>query len=117
MTCSNGIFCDGIERFVKGSCMAGTPPCDDGSECTLDTCHESNHTCTRIVTGESCDRCFTEDTGCVGNCTGIVCGDDGCGDSCGDCSNSQVCGNNGQCTDASALTGNVYIITFTTRPK
>ena len=36
-------------------------------------------------------------TQCVANCTGKVCGDDGCGGSCGDCTNGDVCSDAGQC--------------------
>ncbi len=40
-SCSNGVFCDGIERFVDGACGAGFAPCDDAQACTTDTCDEA----------------------------------------------------------------------------
>lgn len=42
---------------------------------------------------------------CVADCTGRVCGDDGCGGSCGDCTGDQTCGVDGQCQDGYLLWG------------
>ena len=37
--------------------------------------------------------------GCTADCSGVGCGlESGCGDYCGGCSGSQLCGTNGQCT-------------------
>lgn len=45
------------------------------------------------------DACDPGDTGqCVPNCTGKVCGDNGCGGSCGTCPQGQVCDSSGLCT-------------------
>ena len=44
VTCSDGIFCNGAERWVggvNGSCVAGVDPCDDRDICTTDTCDET----------------------------------------------------------------------------
>jgi CxxC motif-containing protein (DUF1111 family) len=39
--CDNGVFCDGAEVCVGGSCQPGTPvDCDDGVDCTVDSCSE-----------------------------------------------------------------------------
>jgi hypothetical protein len=39
--CDNGVFCDGAEICVPAvGCVDGAPPCDDGVECTTDTCDE-----------------------------------------------------------------------------
>lgn len=40
VTCSDGVFCNGIERFVNGSCVRGPNPCDDHVNCTVDMCSE-----------------------------------------------------------------------------
>ncbi len=40
-SCSDGLFCNGAEICVSGVCTPGTPvDCDDGTECTVDTCVE-----------------------------------------------------------------------------
>jgi len=43
------------------------------------------------------------DPGCTSNCQGRVCGDDGCGESCGSCTGGQTC-NNGVCEGSSLPT-------------
>ncbi|MBN2498470.1 MAG: FG-GAP repeat protein [Deltaproteobacteria bacterium] len=44
--CDNGSFCDGQERCdpTRG-CQAGSDPCDDGDECTIDSCDEQADRC------------------------------------------------------------------------
>jgi hypothetical protein len=44
-----------------------------------------------------------DDDSCMPNCTGKVCGDDGCGGFCGSCNAPQVCDANGQCGDAGCV--------------
>jgi hypothetical protein len=40
------MFCNGAEACVGNTCRSGTPPdCNDGVECTVDTCDEVNDTC------------------------------------------------------------------------
>src|SRR5690349_11793302 len=44
--CDDGRFCDGQERCRNGECSAGAPVvCDDGIECTTDTCAETTREC------------------------------------------------------------------------
>lgn len=64
----NGTVCDGLEACnpVTGTCDPGTPPtCDDGNECTTDTC-DAILGCqvANVIDGTPC-------TG--GTCTGGVC--------------------------------------------
>jgi hypothetical protein len=56
-------------------------PCDDGDAATV------NDTCTE-----------TGCHGCKQECTGKVCGDDGCGGSCGQCALGQKCEASGTCS-------------------
>ena len=43
---SDGLFCNGDETCVSGTCQAGTPRnCDDGDACTQDTCNEATDSC------------------------------------------------------------------------
>jgi hypothetical protein len=44
--CDDGLFCNGAETCVTGTCQAGTPPnCDDGVACTTDSCNEASDAC------------------------------------------------------------------------
>ena len=45
--CDDGLFCNGIERCdALLGCQAGVAPnCDDGINCTIDSCDEENDTC------------------------------------------------------------------------
>ena len=45
--CSDGCFCNGVERCDRGTCVAGADPCVDRLQCT-------RHQCVERV-----DRCFT----------------------------------------------------------
>jgi len=54
--CDNGFFCDGAEICDAGTCVSGTPPdCDDGVNCTVDTCDETNDVCVNTPDDTSCD--------------------------------------------------------------
>lgn len=93
ISCSNGVFGDGEERWTSEGCVSGPNPCDDGLGCTTDVALESS--------GGRCS--WTTDTsngkdkkcaGCQSSCKPIckvkgkqlACGSDGCGGSCGSCS-------------------------------
>jgi hypothetical protein len=88
VTCSDGIFCNGAERFVDGACaLAVVSPCNDGAACTYDRCEEATGTCSHEL-GDGCAACFSD---CTPDCSGKVCGGDGCGGSCGECSAGEAC--------------------------
>jgi hypothetical protein len=87
VTCSDGAFCNGEERFANGQCVGGALPCDDGAACTEDTCDEQTRTCQHTPTG-SCAVCMAS---CNPDCGGKQCGDDGCGGQCGTCPSGQAC--------------------------
>ena len=42
VTCSDGVFCNGMERWVNGRCVPGLVPCNDDDSCTADTCDEDS---------------------------------------------------------------------------
>lgn len=97
----DGIFCNGVERMVDGACVkVPADPCDDGAECTLDTCDEETRTCAHEPSGD-CALCAAED--CTPECGDRTCGDDGCGGSCGACAADQGCTPAGACADATGL--------------
>jgi alpha-tubulin suppressor-like RCC1 family protein len=115
-TCGNGtcLFTPGnacvigdecIDAEVKGSdfcveCMPGTSTsawsplqdgttCDNNAECQTGTCSCIAEKCVE----ECCDVgavCFWEAC-CVPQCDGKECGDNGCGDSCGECEDKLTC--------------------------
>jgi len=88
VTCSNGIYCDGQERWNGVECIAGNPdPCDDDEPCTEDACTEQfgGHCvytllCPDKPCGPACTPVCTNETGAV-----FECGDDSCGSTCGTC--------------------------------
>jgi len=97
--CDDGLFCNGIERVIDGTCLsAPMKPCDDASDCTTDVCHEATQTCEHIPMGASCAVCRQDN--CTPNCAGRACGDDGCGGSCGACGGAMGCTPGGTCADA-----------------
>jgi hypothetical protein len=98
VTCDDGVFCNGTERLAGGKCVAGFDPCDDGAACTKDECTEATGLCNHML-GAACDACLSD---CVADCTGKVCGDDGCGGTCGSCGAGEGCASaQGVCKPAS----------------
>lgn len=59
--------------------------------CTSYSCIESEGRCGREPLGTNCTVCSTGVKSCKSSCNGKVCGDDGCGGSCGTCSGSLSC--------------------------
>ncbi len=44
--CSDGAFCNGVETCFEGTCHLGQPPnCDDGIDCTVDSCSHAANNC------------------------------------------------------------------------
>jgi hypothetical protein len=100
VTCSDGVFCNGVEQFVNGACASGKNPCDDGEPCTTDTCDEDTGRCAHETSGGTCASCSMS---CTPDCNGKECGDDGCGGTCGACGAGKECAlATGQCAALSA---------------
>ena len=55
--CEDGLFCNGAETCDgAGTCDPGNPPfCDDGVDCTDDSCDETGDTCTSLPVDARCD--------------------------------------------------------------
>ncbi len=60
--CSDGCFCNGPEVCSEGMCAAGdSVVCDDGIDCTVDTCDDESQRCTvtandaRCQDGDACN--------------------------------------------------------------
>ena len=96
ITCSDGVYCNGIERYVRNKCVAATAmPCvtynKDGTidMCSSYTCLEDTKMCASSplgglkVYGGQCETCKADI--CIPDCTKATCGDDGCGGTCGTC--------------------------------
>jgi len=108
--CDDGLFCNGAETCVSGSCQAGTPPnCNDGIACTTDSCNESTDSCDHTPNNGACsDGLFCNgsevcnvSTGCQAgtppNCNdGIACTTDSCNESTDSCDHVP---NHGACSD------------------
>jgi hypothetical protein len=115
--CSNGLFCDGVERCDdEEGCVPGTPvDCDDDSSCTTDTCDENANECKHVEGPNSCndglfcngvERC-DPDGGCLPgnppNCgDGIPCTVDACNEAQDRCTHTP---NNSVCTDGDFCDG------------
>jgi len=98
VTCDDGKFCNGIERYVNGACVNGPEPCNDGIACTIDSCDEVNDFCFWDASADGCRDC-KEEGDCIPACDGLECGPDGCEGVCGSCSEGNAC-QAGRCTPA-----------------
>lgn len=54
--CDDGLWCNGAETCVGGTCQSGTAPnCNDGVACTTDSCNESTDSCNHVPSNAACD--------------------------------------------------------------
>ena len=44
-SCTDGLFCTGVEVCAGNLCAYGAPACNDGNPCTTDSCTENTDTC------------------------------------------------------------------------
>ncbi len=88
--CDNGVFCDGTEICVAGSCKAGSPiDCNDGVGCTTDSCNEGTNSCDNVPSDAACDD-------------GLFCNGPEICDAIDDCqSGGNPCAGNEICNEAS----------------
>ena len=58
----DGLFCNGFESCESGNCVVTPPPdCDDGNDCTVDSCNEATRSCDHMaVCGACCDAWIGE---------------------------------------------------------
>ncbi len=94
-----GCWCD-TECAQWGDCcedrcdlcpeMCADDPCT--AACTDKCGMVGDCDCGGCADGEVCEvNACVPDGPCVSDCTGLVCGDDGCGGSCGDCAAGETC--------------------------
>jgi hypothetical protein len=54
--CDDGLFCNGFEDCVEGTCITvGRPQCDDGIACTNESCDEAIDACTHEPSSALCN--------------------------------------------------------------
>ena len=121
-------LCMGKHCGVLGDCVCGS--CKSGDRCTdenvcvslmatqecLDQCEEHGWVCGFAYDGCNCGQCpvgwsckgtgscFADPKPCQPQCGSKECGDDGCGGSCGDCIEGNLC-LEGVCTEQGDMTG------------
>lgn len=86
VTCSDGVYCNGEERFVNGTCSSNTRlPCgrSESDPCLQYQCLEASKSCSQTpVGGAACEVCTAAH--CSPHCkNNWECGSDGCGGGCG----------------------------------
>ncbi|MCO6439031.1 MAG: S8 family serine peptidase [Phycisphaerae bacterium] len=114
--CDDGLFCNGAEDCIGGSCVAGTPvDCDDGVSCTNDSCNEGTDSCDNVPNdglcddGQYCDgieTCHATlgcQTGTPVSCNdGVACTNDSCNEATDSCDYSP---NDANCDDGQFCNG------------
>jgi Notch 1 len=76
--CTDGDFCTVNEAWNNGVCTSTTPKsCNDGNDCTSDTCDSTAQTCTNapVSEGSGCDDrnpCTLNDVCNAGMCGGVI---------------------------------------------
>jgi hypothetical protein len=126
-SCDDGLFCNGAEQCVNGSCTAGTPVvCNDDVACTVDACNEATEACVSQPNDAACndgnvcngtETCSA--TGCVSG-TSLSC-DDGnvcTTDTCNATAGCQLTNNTASCADdGNACTTDVCSAGACTHPQ
>src|SRR5262249_46651668 len=123
--CDDGLYCNGAETCVAGTCRAGTAVnCADSVACTVDSCNEATDSCNHVPNDAPCgDGAYcngTETCNAVTGCqpgTAVNCADsvactvDSCNeatDSCDHVATNTLCDDGAFCNGAetcNALTG------------
>jgi hypothetical protein len=98
LLCGNNIGC-------LNDCQAqGTPEAQEKAQklmaCLLATCPTMDQNCMLKAAVAECKEPYDECQAgeCIPNCDNKMCGDDGCGESCGKCDFGLYCSEDGQCT-------------------
>ncbi len=73
--CDDGLFCTSGDTCLAGVCSGGPVSCDDGNDCTIDSCDEGSTSCVNdsaAANGNACDDgefCTDGDSCSAGSCT------------------------------------------------
>ena len=109
--CANGSFCDGAETCdALLGCQSGSPiDCNDGVDCTVDSCNEGTDSCDNVPDDNLCDNgVFCDGAEICGLILGCQNGDDPCppGELCRESDDQCVdCLQDADCDDADLCTG------------
>jgi hypothetical protein len=101
--CSDSIACNGAEVCTPGvGCEDGTPVnCDDGVDCTTDSCNPADGSCSNVADDAACDDgidCTTDSCDpATGGCSNLP--DDGACDDLNPCNGVEVCSPGVGCED------------------
>jgi hypothetical protein len=96
--CDDGNPCNGSERCIEGTCRQGSPVvCDDGVDCTADTCDETTGECYSLADHTRCELGATCDV--EEGCRRRACGD------ASECDDGQFCNGSEFCIDGSCEPG------------
>lgn len=110
--CDDGEFCNGDEICFGGACLPGVNPCDDGVDCTIDSCDEINDVCNFSPDNAACiddgnpctDEVCDSILGCL-HLNNVDFCDDGLFCTVGDvCTNGECVGVSRDCDDGIACT-------------
>jgi len=104
-TCNDDLVCNKYKRCIKNN-PACSPECEEWEECTDKICKTQANRClddNDCTLNKECKNHYCVDPNCTPDCTNKQCGGDGCGGSCGNCSDTQMCNTNtfqcvGSCT-------------------
>jgi len=104
--CDDGLYCTVGDRCLQGQCQGSSRDCDDGDECTSDSCDEAAAACHHelqprpgsegLEVADSCDNNRDDD------CDGLTDGDD---PDCVECSDDADCDDGNPCTSDSCQQG------------
>jgi hypothetical protein len=90
--CDDGVYCNGAEQCVDGSCQPGTAVvCDDGVPCTVDRCDELLGDCAFLPEHVACTDFNTPICDPVAGCSAVPCESDV------ECDDSVVCNGEERC--------------------
>jgi hypothetical protein len=115
--CEDGNACTVGDKCGLGAvCNPGTTSnCDDSDPCTTDACTFTSPFCSHTAVPGCCTStpqcgggtkvCFNNQC-CTPSCTDKDCGDDGCGGSCGTCTEGFTCNASNKCFCATCCQGN-----------
>ena len=95
--CDDGAYCNGAETCQDGLCVDWPPPdCDDGDDCTIDTCDEGTDSCSNDPPGaEGPPGDASCEDGIDNDCDGLTDIEDG---ACGICQQDFECDDLDACT-------------------
>ena len=90
--CDDDNICTVADHCSAGFCKGGALlDCDDDNVCTADSCTVEDG-CVHTPQDGTCeDGVCVGGVCCIPDCTGKICGADGCGSSCGSCAVDHVC--------------------------